>query len=232
MSRTAKKKPAPASARVPDKTPEDPEISFSPADFAEVQGMAMREAKQGNMQAVAIVERIWRRRRRTVTLDLPPVDDADGLAKAQAAVIAAAAAGQITPREGMAFAAMLDYRRRALDTVEFEERLREVERINAERARREEGEDDDEDEDDEDDKEESENADDARQETAGPPPSGQAQVETAPQPQPGGDPEGPRRPAAPVVLEGPGTPGGRDEGGGRSETGGIQSSARAHRDTG
>ena len=76
---------------------------------------------------------MWRRRRRTVTIDLPPVDDAGGLAKAQGAVIAAAAAGQITPREGVAYAAMLDYRRRALDTVEFEGRLRELEKTNAER---------------------------------------------------------------------------------------------------
>ena len=97
--------------------------------------MAVREAKQGNLQAIAIVERIWRRRRRTVTLDLPPVKDSGGLAAAQAAVIAAAAGGLITPREGMAYAAMLDYRRRALDTVELEERLREIERKNEERDR-------------------------------------------------------------------------------------------------
>ena len=109
------------------------EIAFSPADMAEIQSVAIREAKQGDMQAAAIAERLWRHRRRTVTLDLPPVNDARGLAKAQAAVIAAAAAGKITPREGMAYAAMLDYRRRALDTVEFEERLRAVEKANAER---------------------------------------------------------------------------------------------------
>ncbi len=113
----------------------DADIAFSPADIAEIQTMAMQKAKQGDMQAATLVERIWRRRRRTVTIDLPPVNDARGLAKAQAAVIAAAAAGKITPREGMAFAAMLDYRRRALDTVEFEGRLREVERANAERDR-------------------------------------------------------------------------------------------------
>ena len=111
----------------------DPEIAFSLADLAEIQIMAVREAKQGNMQAAAIIERMWRRRRRTVSVDLPPVHTAGGLAKAQAAVIAAAAAGRITPREGMAYAAMLDYRRRALDTVEFEGRLRELEKTNAER---------------------------------------------------------------------------------------------------
>lgn len=117
----------------------DPEIAFSLADFAEVQSVAVREAKQGDMHAVAIVERLWRRRRRLVTLDLPPVQDSGSLAAAQAAVIAAAAGGRITPREGVAYAAMLDYRRRALDTVEFEERLREIERKNEERDRHEAG---------------------------------------------------------------------------------------------
>lgn len=111
----------------------DREIAFTLDDLAEIQTVTVARAKQGDMQAVAIIERMWRRRRRTVRLDLPPVNNAGGLAAAQAAVIAAAAAGQITPHEGMAFAAMLDYRRRALDTIEHEARLREVERVNKER---------------------------------------------------------------------------------------------------
>ncbi len=130
MSKTVKKSSAALDAGA------DPEIAFSLADLAEIQHVAVRQAKQGDMQAAVLVERMWRHRRRTATLDLPPVDDASGLAKAQAAVIAAAAAGQITPREGMAYAAMLDYRRRALDTVEFEERLREIEAENEERETR------------------------------------------------------------------------------------------------
>jgi hypothetical protein len=113
----------------------DPELAFTPDDLAEIQTVTVARAKQGDMRAVAIVERMWRRRRRTVRLDLPPVNDASGLAAAQAAVIAAAAAGRITPHEGMAFAAMLDYRRRALDTIEFEARLREVENANVARNR-------------------------------------------------------------------------------------------------
>ena len=116
--------------------PADPEIAFSLQELAMIQRAAVEKAKQGDMQAAAIVERMWRRRRRTVSVDLPPVNDALGLAAAQATVIAAAAAGKITPREGMAYAAMLDYRRRALDTVEFEGRLRAVERAHEERALR------------------------------------------------------------------------------------------------
>jgi len=126
ISKIAKKKPrAPASAAI--EAGGDPDIAFSAADFAEIQDVTVREAKLGDMRAVAIVERIWRRRRRTVSIDLPPVGDSASLAAAQSAVIAAAAGGRITPHEGIAFAAMLDYRRRALDTVELEGRLREIE---------------------------------------------------------------------------------------------------------
>lgn len=107
------------------------------AEMAEVQRVALEKAKAGSMPGAAIVERIWRRRRRTVVLDLPPVDDARGLAAAQAAVIAAVAGGRITPRDGLAYAALLDHRRRALETVEYEARLTEIEEANAERIRRE-----------------------------------------------------------------------------------------------
>jgi hypothetical protein len=112
-------------------------VQISEDDMAEVQAVTIRAAKQGSMPAAAIVERIWRRRRRTVTLDLPPVNDAQGLAAAQAAVIAAAASGRITAQEGLAWATLLDCRRRALDTIEYEARLQEIERDNAERARQE-----------------------------------------------------------------------------------------------
>lgn len=130
MSRTRRATPA-TLAKAP------PEDVLSDDDMAEVQRVAIREAKAGNMQATAIVERMHRRRRRTVPLDLPPVDDAAGLAAAQSEVIAATARGMITPHEGIAYAAMLDYRRRALDTVEYEARLLEIEKSNAVRARRE-----------------------------------------------------------------------------------------------
>jgi hypothetical protein len=129
MSKARKAKPAPTTTAADD--------VLSEGDMAEVQRVAVREAKAGNMQATAIVERMHRRRRRTVPLDLPPVDDAAGLAAAQSEVIAAAARGLITPHEGIAYATMLEYRRRALDTVEYEARLMEIEETNAERARRE-----------------------------------------------------------------------------------------------
>jgi hypothetical protein len=115
-----------------------PEESFGAAEMEDVQRVVLEKAKQGNMQAAAIAERIWRRRpARPVRVKLPPVNDASGLAAAQAQVIALAARGKITPQEGRAFAAMLDCRRRALDLEEYEAQLIEIEENNAERARQE-----------------------------------------------------------------------------------------------
>lgn len=107
------------------------------AEMAEVQRVALAAAKAGNMPGAAIVERIWRRRRQSVSIDLPPVDDAKGIAAAQSAVIAAVAAEKITPRDALVYARLLEYRRRALETVEYEASLAEIEDANAERAARE-----------------------------------------------------------------------------------------------
>ena len=110
--------------------------AIAPADMAEVERVVIGKAKAGNMQAAAIAARTWRRRRdRPVRIDLPAVDDARGVAAAQGAVIAAAARGEITPREGTAFTAMIEARRRTIELVEYEARLVEIERMNAERAR-------------------------------------------------------------------------------------------------
>lgn len=104
------------------------------AAMADVQRVALAAAKAGNMPGATIVERMWRRRRQTVALDLPPVDDAKGIAAAQSAIIAAVAAERITPRDGLIYARLIEYRRRALETVEYEASLAEIEEANAMRA--------------------------------------------------------------------------------------------------
>jgi hypothetical protein len=103
-------------------------------DMAEVRAVALREAKDGRVPAMAIVERMWRRRDRPVVIDLPPITDAASLADAQARVIAAAASGKITPRQALAFATLLEWRRRAMEAVEFERELEEIEAASAARA--------------------------------------------------------------------------------------------------
>jgi hypothetical protein len=97
-----------------------------------------REARKGDMRAAwLMLSRTWpQRRSRAVTLDLPPVETPAGLVQAQAAVVAAMAAGDITPDEAAAVSTVLETQRRAIETHDHERRIRELEekKANAERS--------------------------------------------------------------------------------------------------
>ncbi len=67
-------------------------------------------------------------------IDLPPITGAESLAEVQSQVIAMAASGQITPRQGLAFTTMLEWRRRALEVVELNRAIDALEAANARRA--------------------------------------------------------------------------------------------------
>jgi len=86
-------------------------------------------ARDGNMYAASILlARAWPRGiGRPVTLDLPPVETAAGIVQAQAAVVAAMAAGTITPDEAAAIGQVLEGQRRAIETHDHEKRLRHLE---------------------------------------------------------------------------------------------------------
>ena len=95
-------------------------------------------ASKGDMTAAGIVlSRTWPRRPgKPVKIDLPPIEKAEDLLKAQAALIAAAARGDITPAEGASFAAMLDNQRRAYEAERLERELEELERLRREELER------------------------------------------------------------------------------------------------
>ena len=63
------------------------------------------------------------RRSRPVEVDLPPVSSAADMLPALSAVIAAMAAGGISPDEAAAVAGVIEVRRRAIETVELEQRI-------------------------------------------------------------------------------------------------------------
>jgi phage terminase small subunit len=60
---------------------------------------------------------------RKLTLDLPDTSTADGVAKAQAAVVAAMGDGRMTPAEASVVASVLEARRRAIETLDHDRRL-------------------------------------------------------------------------------------------------------------
>ncbi|MEQ9491732.1 MAG: DUF5681 domain-containing protein [Alphaproteobacteria bacterium] len=90
-------------------------------------------AKGGDMRACEIVlSRICPPRKgRTIEIDLPDTSTSDGVSKAQAAVLAAAAAGEISPDEAKILADVIESRRKAIETLEHEARIRALEDGNA-----------------------------------------------------------------------------------------------------
>ena len=71
---------------------------------------------------------------RSVSLELPEADTAEGVCKASAAVLDAVARGKVSPGAGRDLVAMLDVQRKSLELVEIERRLAELERAKAEQT--------------------------------------------------------------------------------------------------
>ena len=90
---------------------------------------AIEKAKEGDMVAIRLcLERpLSAVKSRPVEIDLPPVETAKDITAAHGAVIAAMAKGEITPDDASAIAGVLEARRRAIETVELETRIEEIE---------------------------------------------------------------------------------------------------------
>ena len=86
-------------------------------------------AQYGNMRAASILlARAWPcSRSRPVVLDLPPVETAEGIVQAHAAVVGLMSAGELTPEEASAVGNVLENQRRALVTIDHEKRLQALE---------------------------------------------------------------------------------------------------------
>lgn len=87
-------------------------------------------AKGGDTRsAEVILSRIWPPRKgRAVRLDLPAIDTPADIVKALGIVAGAVGAGDITPEEGSAVAAVLEFKRKSIETVDFEQRLSALEK--------------------------------------------------------------------------------------------------------
>lgn len=89
----------------------------------------LEQALAGDLKAAEmLLARVWPMKRgRPVRLQLPAVDTADGVAAALGALVKAVAAGEVTPEEAAPVGALLETKRRAIETSELEERLRKLE---------------------------------------------------------------------------------------------------------
>lgn len=85
----------------------------------------VEDAKAGDLRAAEILlARLWPvRKGRPIALDLPRLETPGDVVKATATIAEAVAAGEVTPEEGQAVAAIVETHRRALETEEIERRL-------------------------------------------------------------------------------------------------------------
>jgi len=82
-------------------------------------------AKGGDISAARLViERLVPvAKERPIFLSLPDTGSAEGIARAQAAILQAVAAGDILPGEAATLAGIVEARRKALETQELEQRI-------------------------------------------------------------------------------------------------------------
>ena len=106
-----------------------PQATLDPVtlqDIVDVVQAAVRKAKEGDMYGAEVVRRFWKSRRETLVLDIGETRTAAEIAEAQGKVLALTFAGEITPREGRDVSTMLEYRRRALHTLDQQRELDEM----------------------------------------------------------------------------------------------------------
>ena len=82
-------------------------------------------AKEGDLSAARLVlERLLPpAKERPIALTLPDTGSAEGIAQAQAAILHAVAAGDLLPGEGTALAGIVEARRKAVETLQLEQRI-------------------------------------------------------------------------------------------------------------
>jgi hypothetical protein len=87
--------------------------------------LALDKLAEGDARAAELIlSRVWPPRKgRPVAMRLPAIETAADLVKALGAVADAVAAGDLTPDEGAGMAAVLETKRRAVETVELEARI-------------------------------------------------------------------------------------------------------------
>ena len=91
----------------------------------EVLATVLERAKGGDMTACRmIIDKVLPNTKdRSISLDLPLISDIGGVGDAQALILKAVAAGEITPNEGERIAAIIEARRRSIETIDLEARI-------------------------------------------------------------------------------------------------------------
>ena len=107
-------------------------IKLMESGAKEITEAVIAAARNGDMAAARmILDRLAPpARERPIEIPLPDTSTAQGVADAQRAVLDAVASGEIMPGEAATLAGVIDARRRAIELVEIEQRLRALEEQN------------------------------------------------------------------------------------------------------
>jgi hypothetical protein len=99
------------------------------ADAETIVRAVIDAAGEGNMTAARIViERLMPPAKdRPIAIELPDTGTAEGCEAAQAAIVAAVTAGELLASEGASLSALVEARRRAIETVEHARRIEALE---------------------------------------------------------------------------------------------------------
>jgi hypothetical protein len=99
------------------------------ADAKTILQSQIEKAKEGDAKAAEmILSRVWPARKgRAINLNLPPLEKPADIVAALGAVADAVAVGQISPDEAQAVAAVLETKRRAIETTDLEKRIETLE---------------------------------------------------------------------------------------------------------
>lgn len=96
---------------------------------SEITQAVITAARTGDLTAAKLVlERLAPPlRERPISIELPDTSTTEGVSKAQQAIIEAVGRGELLPGEGNTMAALVENRRKALETEELERRLADLE---------------------------------------------------------------------------------------------------------
>ena len=96
---------------------------------AEITQAVITAARMGDLAAAKLVlERLAPPlRERPISIELPDTSTTEGVSKAQQVIIDAVGKGELLPGEGSTLAALVESRRRALETDDLERRLSDLE---------------------------------------------------------------------------------------------------------
>jgi len=98
-------------------------------DAEEIAQAVITAARTGDLAAAKLVlERLAPPlRERPISIELPDTSTTEGVSKAQQVIIEAVGKGELLPSEGSTLAALVESRRRALETDDLERRLSDLE---------------------------------------------------------------------------------------------------------